>query len=287
MRFFFPDADFLKTPQVPCQGERNAGFTLPELLAVIMIIGILASMVGGGVVTAQRQARQTRCRANLRQFGVALQVYRGEYRRNPPWLSNLFPDYVDNKAMYVCPSDEEKGRGSVRPDRPSNETDNINARYGNVPDNTSNSGRPFQNETILRLERCSYFYEFSWAKLNPSNWFTDLPVNQKFTPETHNGESVSAITWCDYKESQMRFGDNQSGYRPYPETALPIIRCFHHYKESQIIARPADTPYYSIYKGSRADRGESQISLNVAYAGNVYVGPSKWEAAAQSGDQIK
>jgi len=278
MRFFHPEADFPKSPQVPCQGGRDAGFTLPELLAVIVIIGILASMVGAGVVTAQRLARQTRCMANLRQFGVALQVYRGEFKRNPPWLSNLFPDYVDNKAMYVCPSDKLKGSGSVRPDDPQD------GNYSNVPDNSSQPNREFQNDPSLRIEQCSYFYEFSWARLIP-NWYNDLPVKQQFTPETYNNITVPAITWCDYKESQLRFGDEISEGRPYPETALPIIRCFHHWNESKINSRAPLTGtrprYYSRFTGNPVKTG---VTLNVAYAGNVYLGPLMWELTMQAGD---
>ena len=103
MRYFRPKADFPKNPQKPCQvgralspkapqvvlasgfAARSAsapyltGFTLPEMLVVIVIIGILATMLGHGVITAQRQARQTHCKSNLRQFGVALQIYRGDH----------------------------------------------------------------------------------------------------------------------------------------------------------------------------------------------------------------
>ena len=310
MRLIHPAAGFAKSPQKPCQGEGGAGspcppppasggrcfwhparrdsapcpragFTLPELLAVMAVIGILASMISGAVVVAQRQARQTGCKSNLRQFGVSLQLYRGEHQKNPPWLSSLFPDYVDSKGLYVCRSDIEKGKGPVRPDSPNDNN------YNNVPDNISNPGRPFQNtDPLKRVERCSYFYEFSWARLNPANWYSDLPIKLRFTDETE----VNYVSWCDYKECQMRFGDYQSGAtadnpRPYSETDLPIIRCFHHWQESRVNARQPDTfNYYTTFTGTPI---RDPITLNVAYAGNVYVGPLKWECKIQPGDNAQ
>jgi len=262
--------------------RKNAGFTLPELLVVIAIIGILASMASSGVITAQRQARQTRCKANLRQFGVALQVYRGEFRRNPPWLSNLFPDYVDSKAMYVCRSDTRKGEGDVRPDSPNA------AEYRNVRDNKDQPNRPYQNDPPMRVEQCSYLYEFSWARLTPINWYNDLTVKMKFT----DPNEVPHVSWCDYKECQMRFGDAQSDQNPYPETVLPIIRCFHHWNESKIHARYTGTRQqpnlnHKYYEKFTAQPMMDSITINVAYAGNVYVGPMKWECTMQAGDNTQ
>lgn len=73
----------------PCQ----SAFTLIELLVVITIIGILASALVVSVKSAYRQARQASCKSNLRQFGVALNIYRGEHDNvMPDWISNLYPD---------------------------------------------------------------------------------------------------------------------------------------------------------------------------------------------------
>jgi len=294
---FRPVADLSKNPQKACQAlgapasssartpalpGAGAGFTLPELLVVIVIIGILATMMGHGVVTAKRSARQTECKSNLRQFAAVLLLYRGENNsRNPPWLSNLYPDYIDSKSFYICRSDLEKGLKEVKP-KGLIAINQDYAKFSGVEDNDLNSGRPRQNDDPFKIHQCSYLYEFSCAKLNDRGWYDGLPNKIKIYDDTED------ILWCDYKESQMRFGDSQSGAtkdnpRPYSESQLPIIRCFHHYNEARVLARPNDFPYYS--QTPCLNLQPDYITINVAYSGTVYVGPLKWECRPQPGDK--
>lgn len=51
------------------------GFTLIELLIVISIIGVLAGLLLASYSTAQRQARNTQRRSDLKQYQTALENY--------------------------------------------------------------------------------------------------------------------------------------------------------------------------------------------------------------------
>jgi prepilin-type N-terminal cleavage/methylation domain-containing protein len=62
----------------------RAGFTLVELLVVIAIIGILVSLLLPAVQAARESGRQTQCKNNLKQIGLAVLNYEGSHKSFPP-----------------------------------------------------------------------------------------------------------------------------------------------------------------------------------------------------------
>jgi prepilin-type N-terminal cleavage/methylation domain-containing protein/prepilin-type processing-associated H-X9-DG protein len=90
-----------------------AGFTLVELLIVIAIIGVLASLLLPALANAKRQARAAQCMCNLRQLGIALHLYTQDDNHYPlatadgiqgAWqaaLHTLAPDKIFYCPMWI------------------------------------------------------------------------------------------------------------------------------------------------------------------------------------------
>ncbi|CCW34177.1 prepilin-type N-terminal cleavage/methylation domain-containing protein [Chthonomonas calidirosea] len=96
----------------------NKGFTLIELLVVIAIIAILAAILFPVFAQAREKARQAACLSNLRQVGLAVQMYAQDYDENivhtelggdiddahEYYWGDMLQPYLKNWQMLVCPS---------------------------------------------------------------------------------------------------------------------------------------------------------------------------------------
>ncbi len=224
--------------------SRAAGFTLLELLIVIMIIGVLAGLLIPAVSSIRGQADLTECKNNLRGIGRCIKTWQMEH--NQP--DDIFPAYLGrlvsyseglgddiNPKIFVCPFDPNQG--------------------------TSASGRASggdwgEFEYLYERERdhpdhpidLSYMYEVSGAM-----WVRDGMDGNPKSNEIHAWINIGLVdpswhavdgewssdpsqvtwTWADYKRWQQAHGNYQDAAHqdpaPWPKSQIPILRCYHHF----------------------------------------------------------
>lgn len=92
----------LRTRRPSCAGDRSSmkGFTLIELIVVVTIIGILASVAIVNVRTAQQKAREAALKDNLASLRKSIDAFYADKQRFPANLEELVPGY-----MRKIPSD--------------------------------------------------------------------------------------------------------------------------------------------------------------------------------------
>ena len=103
------------------QPSRTAGFSLLELVIVLVIVLLLSSMYWGTTSRSNQVRQQKNCQKNLQKIYIALEIFAADHQENYPVvpgartpgeaLDGLVPRYTADTGVFVCPG----GKGPILP----------------------------------------------------------------------------------------------------------------------------------------------------------------------------
>jgi type II secretion system protein G len=115
---------------------KTKGFTLIELMVVIAIIGLLASIITVSLFSAQAKGRDAKRVADVRTIQLALEEYYNDNGNYPATLSAIAPTYI-----------------AALPTDPSNSSQYLYSAYNSVPSaNCVSSNKPVKYHLAAVME---------------------------------------------------------------------------------------------------------------------------------------
>lgn len=197
-------------------GSKCHGFTLIELLtsvAIVIALAALAFSVGGKMM---EKARFTQCQANLKDLGVALNLYRADHDMQYPktwdgqyfWFNYLVQEgYLANAKDLYCPA-LGKGEAYVAMNL------GVQSGYGMTylsiwyptPSNTDKDPY-FLNRKLKQLSRWPLLMDADYPQVGNLDQPLENADRQKRFKARHNG--LANVLMMDGHMELAKYGDTR------------------------------------------------------------------------------
>ncbi len=244
-------------------------FTLVELLVVIGIVAVLASMALPALSRSKAKAKQIQCVNNLRQLGVAARMYHGDHGGRgifyggvqTLWMETLIQYYSNVDTIRLCPGVSEPPKHQTGSNAGNARTawtwGSENARYAGA---YAINGwmYSYQGASQWEPERRNYFESETQIQnpvttpmfmdaIWPDLWAkaTDLPAQNLLTGNQQQG----GIARCTIA---------RHGGKPTLQSATINLFCIDGHVETSRLDKLLTT--YTWHKGYTAPRGPFQQS---------------------------
>lgn len=219
--------------------RRGRAFTLIELLVVIAIIAILAAILFPVFARAREAARKSSCQSNLKQIGLAFNMYRQDYDEMMPrsdapndstcintlartgwrgWVANVLIPYIKNQQLFRCPS----ATGGYRTDggfcgtpppvavQNSMVVTNYAYNYLGVQNGTGNTGNAmpgaeFKDAAVVRPAELAIMWDSNnpWVDFNGGFWQRDIIqyLNKNYLYGARHSEMLNFLYYDGHVKS--------------------------------------------------------------------------------------
>jgi len=220
------------------RNAKRRGFTLIELLVVISIVALLMAVLLPALQGARQSARTVQCLSNIRQVGLAHQMYTGDSQESfihwsgnypdtgagTPWPRMLKERYTSNNwEAFLCPSRDkdswlalgtwEDGKAQQSHYGYNQSHIGSSARYTSPPfQGGSPTFGPSARQGDIAVPGKTYLMMDTYDVANDTGWYvvTDAfalldanPFNDYIAESRHGAHSVNLI-WVDLHANTLK-----------------------------------------------------------------------------------
>ncbi len=164
------------------------GFTLVELLVVITIIAMMMALLLPAVQAVRASARQTQCASNMKQIGLAVQMFANSRGGQMPfnvhhsaarsWVNTLGEYMGDVDEIRICPDDPRAGQLLSGPNGSTSYLISEYVSTEGIPGGVYNLNALAKPDQLMILFEASEKMEITADHAHCSSWYTPHKINQ-------------------------------------------------------------------------------------------------------------
>ena len=234
---------------------------MKAMLTVAIVLGLLVTFASADspaeelskeLIAEQHEKNIEICTQNLVAIGKAVEVYKKEHGDFPKWLSELYPKYLPDANLLLCPADE----GGGKPIFTHNADPEMPVSYG-YQFHPEYRVRKSEERTVygdvIPLVRCRHHTNQEFECLNLSFSLKVYRSLSNYTPEEMYGSHEAAI--AAFENALARYPEDRRFFDLYPQLVRLYTKIGNEQSADAIIERlksagmiPDDKGYRSVLR---------------------------------------